>query len=191
MGAHRNRKRILIVDDEEIIAVVLAAGLSHANQYDVDTATSGQAALDKLKAAPFDLVLTDYRMPGMDGIELSEKIRQLWPDALIILMTGFDSQQMRQKAQELNLYEYILKPTPMAEVQAIVEKALAQTLPENGKPDVAVPVNANVKDSAQGLTAESYLKHYTQAPTDSAGCEPALFERMIADEVDDLPAAQR
>jgi CheY-like chemotaxis protein len=143
MGVHR--KRILIVDDEAIIVVVLAAGLSLANQYDVDTATSGQAALDKFKAAPFDLALIDYRMPGMDGIELSEKIHQLWPDTLIILMTGFDSQQVRQKAQQLNLYEYILKPTPMAEVQAIVERALAQPLSEKGKPGVDGSGDANVK----------------------------------------------
>ena len=155
MSINSKRKRVLIVDDEESIAVVLAAGLSRANQYDVDTATSGAAALAKFQASPFDLALTDYRMPDMSGIELSEKIRQLRPNTLIMLMTAFDSRQAREQAEYLNLNEYIQKPVPVAQARAIVESALAQTLAESGKPPSPAPVSDSVNSYVRKLRLDT------------------------------------
>lgn len=155
MSINSKRKRVLIVDDEESIAVVLAAGLSRANQYHVETATSGAAALAKFKADPFDLVLTDYRMPDMSGIELSEKIRQLRPDTLIMLMTAFDSRQVREQAQAVKLHEYIQKPIPVAQVRAIVEKALAQTLAKSVEPAPAAPVSDDVNGYVRKLRLDT------------------------------------
>lgn len=150
-------KRVLIVDDEESIAVVLAAGLSRSKKYVVEIATSGQDALAKFKINPFDLVLTDYRMPDMSGIELSQRIRQINPDTLIMLMTAYDSSQVRQQAGKLNLQEYIQKPIPVAQIRAIVEQALAQTLAESEKP---LP-NKRVDDDVEELVRK--LRLDTQA----------------------------
>jgi CheY-like chemotaxis protein/predicted regulator of Ras-like GTPase activity (Roadblock/LC7/MglB family) len=155
MSINNKRKRVLIVDDEESVAVVLAAGLSRANQYQVETATSGAAALAKFKADPFDLVLTDYRMPDMSGIELSEKIRQLRPNTLIMLMTAFDSRQVREQAEASKLHEYIQKPIPVAQVRAIVEKALAQTLAKSVEPPPAATVSDDVNGYVRKLRLDT------------------------------------
>jgi CheY-like chemotaxis protein/predicted regulator of Ras-like GTPase activity (Roadblock/LC7/MglB family) len=155
MSINSKRKRVLIVDDEESVAIVLAAGLSRANHYDVDTANSGAAALAKFKAHPFDLVLTDYRMPDMSGIELSEKIRQLRPNTLIMLMTAYDSRQVREQTKTSNLNEYIQKPIPVAQVRSIVEKALAQTLAKSVEPASAAPVSADVNGYVRKLRLDT------------------------------------
>src|SRR6185437_3367023 len=80
--------RILIVDDERPILLTLAANLE-LDDFEVATAESGAAALELLARETFDLVLSDVRMPGMNGVELFRRIRQLRPDCPVVLMTGF------------------------------------------------------------------------------------------------------
>ena len=155
MSTNNERTRVLIVDDEESVAIVLAAGLSRSKQYDVETATSGTDALTKFQANRFDLILTDYRMPDMSGIELSQKIRQIDPQAVIMLMTAYDSSQVRQQADKLDLHEYIQKPIPVADVRAIVEKALAQTLVESSKPLPTNGVDNSVNEYIRKLRLDT------------------------------------
>ncbi|MDY0292450.1 MAG: response regulator, partial [Desulfuromonadaceae bacterium] len=81
---------ILIVDDEESMREVLEI-LFSAEGYVVDVAPDGLHALEKLRHQAYDLILTDMRMPGADGLQLLEQVKQLHPETLVILMTAYST----------------------------------------------------------------------------------------------------
>lgn len=81
-------KKILLVEDDTSMRNFLFAALSDAG-YEVQQASDGLEALDKLKATPFDLLLTDIVMPAMDGISLSKHAREISPNMKVIFITGF------------------------------------------------------------------------------------------------------
>jgi DNA-binding NtrC family response regulator len=104
-------KRILIVDDEVTILSVLKRSLEKLEAgYIVSTATDSRSALAQLGEARFDLVVTDYKMAGMDGLELLQEVRSLQPEARTILMTAYGSDRVRAEAHRLQTYRYMLKP---------------------------------------------------------------------------------
>jgi two-component system response regulator (stage 0 sporulation protein F) len=118
-------KRILIVDDEERILFVLSSVLSKVeNSLEITTASNGEEAVEKTRAAPFDLVITDLIMPGMDGVELTREIRTLRPAAAVIWMTAYGSQRFVAEAQELAVHRCLDKPLEIEEFREAVRQAL-------------------------------------------------------------------
>jgi DNA-binding NtrC family response regulator len=103
--------RILLVDDEPEIVMSLEDLLSDEG-YSVVTAGSGQQALERLEAAkkPFDLVVTDLRMPPPDGLELLKRIKAEWPATEVILLTAFATRETAREALRQGVLEYIEKP---------------------------------------------------------------------------------
>jgi CheY-like chemotaxis protein len=118
-------KRILIVDDEANIAMVLAACATRLGRCDVDMAYSGQQALTAFQRQAYDLVITDYRMPDMSGLELAKAMRRQAPQVRIVLMTAYDTINLREEAARLPVDEYLEKPISIAKVQEIVGRVLA------------------------------------------------------------------
>ena len=118
-----NKGRILVIDDEEIIGESCRRVLEPAG-YEVDTATSGGEGLQVLRKDAIDLVLTDLKMPDMDGIEVLKKIKQDWPGVEVIIITGYQTVDTAVKSIKLGAFDYIEKPfTPDALINA-VSKAL-------------------------------------------------------------------
>ena len=118
-------KRILVVDDDERVLFVLhdiLAGLG--SQYEVVTAQSGYEALDKAKEMPFDLLITDLRMTGMDGVELTKAVRTLSPSTVVIWITAYGTQETSAEAQRLGVYRCLDKPLEVAEIRRIAREAL-------------------------------------------------------------------
>ena len=118
-------KRILVVDDDERVLFVLhdiLAGLG--NQYEVVTAQSGHEALDKARKMFFDLLITDLRMVGMDGVELTEAVRALSPSTVVIWITAYGSQETNAEARRLGVYRCLDKPLEVAEIRRIAREAL-------------------------------------------------------------------
>ncbi len=119
-----NRKpRILVVDDEE----VARKNVSHVLQkdaYEVVTAEDGREALAKLSADPFDVVLSDLRMPGVNGMEMLEKIRLSRPDTRVIMVTGYATVSSAVEAMKKGAFSYISKPFKLEEVRTAVKEAL-------------------------------------------------------------------
>jgi two-component system chemotaxis response regulator CheY len=107
-----NGKQILIVDDNNLILEVLEQQIEHFYpEFRVVPAQNGFVALDRLKKESFDLVVTDYNMPGMTGIDLAATIRQLSPQTLVVLMSAdLNKAQAQSKAQNLELDGYLEKP---------------------------------------------------------------------------------
>lgn len=113
--------RILVVDDEEPLRTLVARGLS-MDGHSCLTAADGAEALDILIAEQgrFDLLLTDIRMPLMDGIALALAAKREFPDLTIMLMTGYAEQRERAKSLEAIVSDVMTKPFTIAELRAKV-----------------------------------------------------------------------
>jgi CheY-like chemotaxis protein len=118
--------RVLIVEDDESVRAFTARALQ-ADGHATETAADGDEALEMIRAASggFDLVLSDIRMPVMDGIEMAENASRAFPGLRILLMTGYAEQ--RERAAELGgtVLGVVRKPFSLAEIRGEVAKALA------------------------------------------------------------------
>lgn len=115
---------ILIVDDEKNYPLILSSVLEDEG-FETLTANSGQAALETLKSSVVDLVLTDMKMPVMDGIQLLEKIKDKDPDLPIIMMTAHGTVEKAVEAMQKGAYNYVLKPFDNERLILFVNKAIA------------------------------------------------------------------
>jgi DNA-binding NtrC family response regulator len=116
---------VLIVDDERSIRVGLK-GLLAREGYEVSTAESGEEALRLLHHSPVDLVLTDLRMPGLDGVSLLRKIKEQQAETLVVMMTAYGSEKIAVEAMKAGAHDYIVKPFDNDEVKLLVRQALEQ-----------------------------------------------------------------
>jgi DNA-binding NtrC family response regulator len=115
--------RILVVDDEMIVCESCRRILEEEG-YEVETALSGREAFEKMKASPFDIVITDLKMPGIDGMEVLKTFRKEYPDSIIIMITGFSTVETAVEAMKLGAFDYIPKPFTPDEVSIVVKKAI-------------------------------------------------------------------
>lgn len=120
---------ILVIDDERRMCLVLKAGLE-VDGYQVEIAADGLEGLTKFRTGQFDVVLTDLKMPGIDGLALLTEIKKLNRATEVILMTAFATAQTAVEAMKKGAYDYVIKPFEMAEVkikirQIIEKKQLA------------------------------------------------------------------
>jgi DNA-binding NtrC family response regulator len=113
--------RILIVDDDRSSCEIIAKILS-LRSYDVDVAYSGPAALDLIRERDYGLALIDYRMPGMDGVELYRKIRELRPDLVGVFVTGFPTIDTIYPAISVGVKRVIGKPAGSDELLSVIEE---------------------------------------------------------------------
>ena len=118
----RRNPRLLIVDDELHVRESLSAWFAE-DGYDVVTASGGKDALAILGRRKFDVVITDIRMPGMDGIELQRHIHETEPEIAIILVTAYASVSTAVEALKEGAYDYLVKPFDPEEMSRVVEKA--------------------------------------------------------------------
>lgn len=117
--------RLLVVDDEESIREVLTDFLTMEG-YRVTAVANGLEAVQRLEREEFDAVLTDMKMPGMDGLELIDHVSRLAPRAFAIMMTGFGTVETAISAMKRGAYDYVLKPFKVQDVIRIVERGLAR-----------------------------------------------------------------
>lgn len=121
--------RILVVDDEEPLRTLVARGLG-LDGHSCLTASDGAEALDMLIAegGRFDLLLTDIRMPLMDGIALALAAKQAFPDLPIMLMTGYAEQRERARSLEAIVSEVMTKPFTIADLRETVMKVIERSI---------------------------------------------------------------
>ncbi len=116
-----SKGRILVVDDEDIVRTSCSRTLSPEG-YEVRLAKNGVEGLKMASEERFDLVLTDLKMPDMDGIEVLRIIKEKWPETAVIIVTGYQTVDTAVKAIKLGAYDYIEKPfTPDALLSAVAE----------------------------------------------------------------------
>ncbi|MFH1132125.1 MAG: HD domain-containing phosphohydrolase [Pseudomonadota bacterium] len=122
-GPHEEAPRVLVVDDEKVIREILSDFLTMQG-FLVRTMEDGEAAIAELKQRPYDLVISDLKMPNMGGLELLESINEHHLDVLTVIMTGFGTVETAIEAMKKGAYDYILKPFKVEEVVHVVRRGL-------------------------------------------------------------------
>jgi DNA-binding NtrC family response regulator len=129
---------IMVVDDEETICVSLSAWLTKEG-YSVETASSGQEALARIEKKQCELYLVDFKMPGMDGLQLLAEIRKRQPDATIIMITAHGSIQSAVEAMKLGAIDYLCKPFDPEELSLLMERvAAAKAIQQAAEPSAMI-----------------------------------------------------
>jgi len=119
--------RVLVVDDEERFRLTLAKLLT-VSGLEVTTLGSGQEALEALRQAPFDVIVLDVRMPGMNGIETLAEIKKINPLIEVIILTGHASVDAAVDIMKLGGYDYLLKPCSLEELTDKIDAAFERKL---------------------------------------------------------------
>ena len=119
------RPRVLVVDDEASIRDLLAKTLALA-EYDVDVAPDGRSALERMRLYPYDFLIADLKMPGMDGLTVIREAKRYKADLPVIIITGFSTESSAIEAVNLGVAGYLTKPFRVPQVLAAAAKALGE-----------------------------------------------------------------
>jgi len=127
---HHRKKRILAVDDDGLVRRSLEILLREAG-FDPTVASSGQEALGFLVQRHFDLLITDIRMPGMDGLQVIQAVRQYCHEMKKqpipeIVLTAYNDEQVKQSVTRMGVREFLLKPFKIDEFLKVLERNLSQ-----------------------------------------------------------------
>ncbi|MCI8512541.1 MAG: response regulator [Lachnospiraceae bacterium] len=176
--------RIILVDDEAEVreSIIRKIDWARVGFQVVGDAENGEDALEKIEALEPDVVLTDIRMPYMDGLTLVERIRQKYPSMKTVIFSGYDDFEYAKRAIKLNVTEYILKPVNVEELTAIlarIQKSLDEEIEQ--KRNVSL-LRENYKKSLP-ILREQFLKELVSRPMD----EPFVEERLMEY---DIPLAE-
>ena len=145
--------RILVVDDEDYMREVVRGALETAN-FEVDEATDGKTALAMLRQSPYNVIITDLRMPGITGDTVLEEALSLFPETIVIIMTGDGSIRSAVEATRRGAYDYLEKPFQLEELIMRVEKGIE---------------NQRIKSENQLMRGELQTKyHFTNIKGNSA-----------------------
>ena len=115
--------KILVVEDDEGMRIFVASALKKRG-YTVSEAETGEGALEKIKEEPFDLIIMDVRLPGISGIEALDKIKEIDPQAIILIMTAYGKREMALEAIKKGAYDYFSKPFQIEEMEVIINRSL-------------------------------------------------------------------
>ncbi len=155
-------KPILIVDDEKNIRLTLSQALETLGA-EIDTAADGEEALTKLKDREFGLILLDIRMPGMDGMEVLHRVREIRPDIRAIMITAYGTVESAVEAMKLGAADFLQKPFDPEEIRELVCRVMdREKLDERNLADYASHVEL-AKKCIGDLHFDAALEHVRQA----------------------------
>ena len=121
----QNAPRVLILDDDDLIIRSLRGLFTLETDYEIYDFSEPEKALLEVERRPIDLVISDFLMPRMNGVEFLKKVRELQPDATRILLTGFaDKENAIRAINEVGLYQYVEKPWDNDELRIVIRNGL-------------------------------------------------------------------
>ena len=120
-----NTASILIVDDEEVVRHSHLRSLADTGCH-AEAAEDGHQALQVMEQHPFDVVLLDLSMPGLDGMDVLKTIKQRWPDSEVVIITGYPTIETAKEAVRLGAHNYIAKPVGPDDVIKAASEAMTQ-----------------------------------------------------------------
>lgn len=120
-----DKAKILVVDDDEVVRHSHLRSLMNVNCA-VETVWNGNEALRVMERQPFDVVLLDLRMPGLDGMSILQTIKEKWPASEVVIITGYPSIETAKEAVRLGAYDYLAKPVGPDDVVNAAQGALMQ-----------------------------------------------------------------
>lgn len=126
-----SKKRVLIVDNDKDISLMLQHSLKMLGpEYEIVTVADAVTAISLIEKEKFTVVITDYMMPVMTGVDLAMAVRRIAPETQVVLMTAYGTSNLRDTTKFLGLDGYLDKPFPLERVQEVVKRAVAQTRSE-------------------------------------------------------------
>ncbi|MCY1634477.1 sigma-54-dependent transcriptional regulator [Marinifilum sp. D737] len=161
-------KRILIIDDDATICLMLQ-GLLKRKGFDADTVFSAGEAIKKLENETFDLVLSDFRLPDFDGLELLQKIKAMHPSVPVIIMTSYADIRTAVSAIKMGAFEYVTKPLNPDEILLLINSALEKVQEKQEEPKKKEKKKKPTVDFVRGESSSSLqIDQYIRlvAPTD-------------------------
>ena len=120
---------VLIIEDEATLAKNMAAYLARYG-YDVATADTAETGLEELERYKPDLILMDFHLPGMDGLQALARIQELSPGMPVIMITGHGTVELAVEAMKAGVYDFLTKPVPLAKLRLLVDRALKESRQE-------------------------------------------------------------
>ena len=130
------RLRILVLDDEPIVCKRLKPAFQKAG-YEVETFTESAAALQRIAEAPFNVVVTDLKMEGADGLQVVERTRQLQPQARIVVITGFATLDTAKESFHRGAFDFVAKPFKLGSIIECVRRIEAELEAQEGPAEAA------------------------------------------------------
>ncbi len=184
--------RALIVEDEDLMREYLEKTLSTicTEWYAADTAVDGQEAIEKIEESHFDGIITDIRMPVMDGLAMSKAIREKHPQMPILIVSGYNEFDYARKAVRLNIFDYLLKPIDEQELAAALS-AMAIQAGKKQQSELIEEENEYVNENTDGLAqrALSYIQQHFSDPisltsvAEEIGVSPAYLSTVFHREI--------
>lgn len=162
--------RVLIVEDEPRLRDMLLSAVPSMG-FEAEGARSGEDALKLMEEDAREMIVLDLNLPGMDGLEFFEKMREKWPTTQVVVLTGFGDLDAAKKAIRLNVADFLTKPTPLGDLEKALDRARRKWVNAMQTDDTMVrplpDLSANEKD-AEKIPAEA-----TELPDEN---EPATLE---------------
>ena len=122
------RTRIMVIDDEKIVGEMAKISLE-ADGYEVEAFLDAGPALERLRQQRFDVVVTDYKMKGIDGMEVLRTVRSLYPETQVIMITAFANLDAAIEALRRDVHDFFPKPVKIRELKASIQRALQKRVP--------------------------------------------------------------
>jgi CheY-like chemotaxis protein len=150
--------QVLVIDDDAVVGRSFDRVLSNKG-YDVSTALSGEEALDTIKESEFDVVFTDLKMPGMDGLEVAERIKARCPWTPVVVITGYGTEDNEARASVLGVSGFVHKPLTPDIIESVTLKAINESEAIlHAAEQTEVPEVAKVSDEAD-VEARGKVRH--------------------------------
>lgn len=122
------RTRIMVIDDEKIVGDMAKISLE-AEGYDVEAFLDAAPALERLRQQRFEVVVTDYKMKGIDGMEVLRTVRSLYPETQVIMITAFANLDAAIEALRRDVHDFFPKPVKLKELKESIRRALQKRAP--------------------------------------------------------------
>ncbi len=182
----RANQEILFVDDEKGVREGWKRFLSAENRT-VTTAADGESAISGLSGRPIDLVISDLRMPGVDGLDVLEWVHEHKPETRFVLITGYGSGEVEERARRLGAFGYLEKPVRPDQLAEIAEAALRGEPSTWAEAAGESPVSSETVEPVVEAEAPAALAEPATAQEQAAALEPTL--QLTARDLGKLAAA--
>jgi len=146
-------RKVLVVDDDAVVGKSFNRVLSEKKGYVVTTVENAHEALKQMREQSFDVVFTDIKMPGMDGVELAERVKASQPWTPVVIITGYGTTENEARAKAAGVSEFVRKPLSPEMIEQSAEHALQGAV--HGEPELATKEEAPVEAQPQESRAKN------------------------------------
>ena len=174
------KAHVLVIDDDAVVGRSFDRVLS-GKGYEVDTALTGEEALREIDHEHYDVVFTDIKMPGMDGLEVAERIRAKCPWTPVVVITGYGTEENEARASVLGVSGFVRKPLTPEMIESVTLKALEKTATLDeaaNEPEVVAAEAAATPDTPMITLGTAHAAKFPDAVEEATGHRPELPARM-------------